>query len=297
MENYTEKDVTIVITTFNSSHAIKDCLNAIDKNISNIIIVDNNSDDKKTSIIKKHRLNVKIIKNNQNICLAKAHNLALKTVKTAYCLLLSPNIILEDNSIANLLESSRNNKDAAIIAPVIYNQDGTIKNSFRDNIFKSKKLKQKPCINPEIDLASEYVSGDTMLLKMKYLKKIGFFDEDILSFYENDDLCLRSNANGYYNIVSANSHVKQLSKEASFTNLDNISLENKYMMWSRLYLEEKHHDKHKAKFQAFIAIYSNVFKLLYYTFTCNANKADSCKSKAYAAYSYFLNVKIDDNLK
>ena len=57
------RKLTFIITTFNSVEVIDACLNKINFNNYEVIVVDNNSNDKTTEIVSKNYPLVNLIKN------------------------------------------------------------------------------------------------------------------------------------------------------------------------------------------------------------------------------------------
>jgi GT2 family glycosyltransferase len=95
-EKIEEKQVTIIIVTFNALNYVKNCLESIFKfvkPIHEIIIVDNASDDptKEYLFSLRDRPNLKIIFNDQNFLWSPANNQGLKIAskKSEFCLLLN----------------------------------------------------------------------------------------------------------------------------------------------------------------------------------------------------------------
>ena len=60
-------DLTIVITTFNSSLVIEKCLKSFSINNYDVFVIDNNSSDNTTEIVEKYFSSVKLVKNNKNL--------------------------------------------------------------------------------------------------------------------------------------------------------------------------------------------------------------------------------------
>ena len=94
----TNKDLTIIITTFKSEDKIENCLNSIDSSIS-VIIVENSSNEKFKQYIENKYSNVNCVLTNQNLGYGKANNIGLKRVSTKYSLVLNPDTVLDNNAV------------------------------------------------------------------------------------------------------------------------------------------------------------------------------------------------------
>jgi len=171
----TNKDITIVITTFKSELRIENCLNSIDSSIKTIV-VENSNDKKFKEYIEKKYTNVECILPNENLGYGKGNNVGLQKVKTKYSLILNPDTILEKDAINNFFSFSEKNQDFAILGP----------DQNENQIFiEKKKLKH---LDP---IEVESIKGFAMFLNMKKFKHIGFFDENFFLYLEEIDLCKR----------------------------------------------------------------------------------------------------------
>lgn len=122
-------DISIAIVTYNNSNVIKKCLDSIFETIKNLkfelIIVDNSSSDDTIEIIENNFKNIKLIQNNKNIGFSAAHNIAIKSRKGKYHLVLNPDIIFTENSIKKLVNFIEENLDVWIVFPKIIYPDET----------------------------------------------------------------------------------------------------------------------------------------------------------------------------
>ena len=207
--------VTISIVTCNSSKVVKKCLDSIFGNIKNIdfelIIVDNNSSDSTVSIIEKDFKNVRLIKNNRNIGFGAAHNIAIKSRRGKYHLVLNPDIIFTENVVEKLLNFMEANPAVGLVSPKIVYPDGEIQYlckrfpclfdltvrrftpRFIQYLFKKRidyfEMRETG-YNKIIDVP--YLSGSIMLFRKSILAKIGGFDENFYMYFEDADITRRA---------------------------------------------------------------------------------------------------------
>ena len=217
------KELSIIIVTFNSESYIYKCLESVFKSKINhtktdIFIIDNNSSDNTTSIVKKiqeKNKNVVLVSNNNNRGFAKAVNQGIKkSIKYKYVLLLNPDTILEENSILNLVSCLEEN-GAGICGGKAVDFHGNIKGSyFRfPNVFVGifdftniRRLTKndrwhkyfyyqdtnfiKHCVSVDV------VTGGFFLIKQSTIKKVGLFDESYFMYLEDVDYCKRAHNAG-----------------------------------------------------------------------------------------------------
>ena len=107
-------DITIIIISYNTKDFLIDCLQSLDKHISNIrydvIRVDNASVDGSPEIIKKRFPQHKLIENYRNYGFAKANNLGFKIAKGKAIFMLNSDTIFFEKGIKRVREKCINKK-------------------------------------------------------------------------------------------------------------------------------------------------------------------------------------------
>ncbi len=234
------KNITILVVTHNSEGVISKLLKSLNNNFP-LFVVDNDSKDNTQKILKNHDcVSKRLIFNKKGLGFGNAANIGLKKIKTNYVLLINPDTKIDLNSISKLYEKAKKYPNAAILAPLHRNDNGKIHLPVRPFFFN----KQKDLLNFENffgDCSVEYVSGAIMLLDRKKIKQIGFFDEKIFLYYEDDDLCIQSRKNGFENILLSNVVVDHFAGGS----IGPPTLENQWekffhMSYSRCYIEKKY---------------------------------------------------------
>jgi len=252
----TNKDLTIVIATFNSERKIQNCLESINQDYRVIIVENSKNIDFKNKIESKFP-NVECFLAGMNLGYSQANNLGLEKVKTKYSLILNPDTKLNKNTLNNFLISSVKNKDFAILAPI----NGQ---SF------SEELKNKELV--EVN----NVKGFAMFLNMEKFSRIGFFDKNFFLYFEEIDLCRRvknHNEKIFLDPSIEIAHDGGESVDQSFSYQIELT-RNWHWMWSTFY----YHKKYDGFLIAFIKIspkfFSAFFKSLFYTITLNKEKKE-----------------------
>ena len=217
------KDITIVITSFQSDQKIKKCLNSIDKEC-NIINVENSDNIEHKKNIEKEFNNVKCILAGKNLGYGKANNIGLREVKTKYALILNPDTELFSTTLKNFLNVAQQNPDFAIIGP-------NIKENKREESFEVEDIH-----------STKSVKGYAMFLNLSQLREVGFFDENFFIYLEEIDLCkrlIKKNKKIYWcpNILiyhkGGQSHDSSINYEMELSR-------NWHWMWSTFYYNKKY---------------------------------------------------------
>lgn len=192
--------VSIIIVNWNGGKVFADCLKSlskIDYSLWELIVVDNGSTDGSEKIKKSQITNHKfqIIKNDCNFGFAKANNQGVKLAKGEYVLLLNNDTRVEPDFLTKMVEKMESNSNLGVIQPKIYlmDQQGYLDNAgsfftkigFLDHWGFMEK--DGPEFNKEREVFS--VKGACMLIRKEMIDKIGLFDEDFFSYFEESDFC------------------------------------------------------------------------------------------------------------
>jgi GT2 family glycosyltransferase len=174
-------DVTFLIVTFKSGESIHRCIDLIPKKYP-VLVIENSADNFFKGDLEKKYNNVKCILAGENLGFGKASNIGLNLVKSKYTFLINPDTLLTSNSIEQLINYSQKINDFTLLSPVM--QDSEDKN------YRICKKKLLP-INTSEYLEVDFIKGFAMFFNMSKFKNIGFFDEKIFLYFEEDDLCRR----------------------------------------------------------------------------------------------------------
>lgn len=193
--------VSIIIVNWNGGDVLRQCLDSLSQ-ISypnwELLIVDNGSTDGSEKIKDfKGAKRLKIIKNRSNLGFSPANNQALKFVRGEYVLLLNNDTVVAKDFLGKLVDRINSDRSIGVIQPKIYLMDspGYLDNagSFLTRIgflyhwgFGERDRK-------EFDMEREIFSakGACMLIRRRVIEKVGLFDKDFFSYFEESDFCWR----------------------------------------------------------------------------------------------------------
>ena len=130
--------VSIILVNFNGEDVLVNCLNSLEKFVpshnSEIIVVDNNSQDNSINIIESKFPNIKLIKLSQNLGFGAGNNAGAKKAKGDFLFLLNTDTIVTSNFLPHLLELMSSNSDVGIVGPKLIFPDGRFQISFSPEI-------------------------------------------------------------------------------------------------------------------------------------------------------------------
>jgi len=242
-------DVTVLIVTFKSRESIHRCVDLVPKKYP-ILVIENSADNFFKSDLEKKYNNVKCILAGENLGFGKASNIGLNLVKSKYTFLINPDTLLTSNTTQQLIHYSQKINDFALLSPIMV--DAEVKNY---HIYK-KKL---PLINKSDYLEVDFIKGFAMFFNMSKFNSIGFFDEKIFLYFEEDDLCRRVrnlNQKIYVIFSSKITHAGGQSHNKEFNEEMDLS-RHWHHMWSYYYYNKKH-------FTFLYAILITFHKIIFY---------------------------------
>jgi GT2 family glycosyltransferase len=204
-------DLSIIIVNYRGWKSLKDCLDALAgfKNTlfqSEVIIVDNDSDDGFFDKFKSNYPGFIFIRNKVNGGYANGCNLGSASAKGDFFLFLNPDTIASEKEVGKLLERAKENAGNYVSSCRQVNENGkenlafglfpgfgTLTGSGRAiyKILNKKRIAAKTKENGNV-ITPDWVSGSVIMIKKEIFRNIGGFDEDFWMYYEDTDLCRRA---------------------------------------------------------------------------------------------------------
>ena len=280
------QNLSVIIVSFKSEHVIHRCISSIDKEIE-IIVVDNSNNAKFKNNIEAQYKNVKCILSSSNIGMGAGNNIGIKNSTKDFALILNPDVILEKDTIDEIINASKVLQSFGIIAPISDNS------KYPNYKFDKNEIQKFNQIDP---FKVKSVDGYSMLLNLKRLKNLdnfNFFDENIFLYLENDDFCKRLRSNNENIYVVPKSKIHHFGGEAVDPKHQyEIELSrNWHWMWSKFYFNKKHYGYIKA----FISILSNLIsakiKFFYFLITLNNHKRKIYQMRLLGLYNSIIGKK------
>ncbi|MBI1937122.1 MAG: glycosyltransferase [Ignavibacteriales bacterium] len=213
-------DLSIIIVNYNVKEFALNLLASINKALKNIsseiILVDNASDDGSVELIGEKYPDVKIIVNKNNVGFGSANNQALEIAKGKYLLLINPDTIVKEDTFAKMIEFFEANPQAGIAGCKVLNPDGSLQLACRRGFpgpwTSFTKVMGLSTLFPKSRLFAKYnltyldenqtyevdaVSGAFLMMRKSVYEKIGGFDRQFFMYGEDLDLCYRTQQAGW----------------------------------------------------------------------------------------------------
>lgn len=228
--------ITPVLVTYNSEAVLPWSLPPL-RDCAEVVIVDNRSRDGTVALARELLPRVRVIAPEGNLGFGRANNLGLAAVTTDYALLHNPDARLEPGALEALAAAAERYPEAAIVAPVLYDAPGRVGDFYRGPFWAPAS---HPAPEPEGDLCAEFVTGAAMLLNLRLMREVGFFDPWFFLYAEDDDLCLRVRRAGHPIIVAAGARMEHHARSSSPPTTATLWRRAYCMTLSKLYLTRKY---------------------------------------------------------
>ena len=197
--------IGLVTITFNSADVINGFLDsALNQTFQNFIvyIIDNNSQDETESIIKSYDDNrIVVVKNQENVGVAKANNQGIKLALKENCsqvLIINNDIEFEEKLIEKML-GVQNQKDCSLVVPKMMYFDTPEYIWYAGSSFIKKKgylpihkgMQQKDVGQFDGVYPVEYAPTCCLLVKKIVFQDVGFMDEKYFLYFDDTDFLYR----------------------------------------------------------------------------------------------------------
>lgn len=215
-------ELSVIIVNYNVKHFLEQCLHSVlkaSKTISaEIFVVDNNSVDGSTQLVKEKFPQVHLIENKDNVGFSKANNQAIRLAKGKYILLLNPDTVVEEDTFTKIIRFMEEHPDAGGLGVKMIDGKGNFLPESKRGLptpwvafckmFGLSKLFPKSknfgkyhlsYLNENETHEVEVLAGAFMLMRKETLEKVGLLDETFFMYGEDIDLSYRITQGGYKN--------------------------------------------------------------------------------------------------
>ncbi len=268
--------ITLCMVSFHSDKIIKKILKTIPLEYK-VIVTDNGLSKDLKSVLESSFKNVEVIIPGSNLGNGGGINFALNKISTKYALYLDVDTVLEEDTIDRLIKIANSESNWGIIAPNLKNF------YYKENCYLEKYVSQ------EISHMN-FIEGCALLLNMKEFNIIGFYDEKIFLYFEENDLFFRCLKNNKNIILCHNINIEHLGNGSVD---DKYSLEielnrNWHYMWSKFYYYKKNYSYLRGLKETLTQFIKASIKLVFYYFT-NKDKFLIYRSRASGLFNSYLN--------
>ncbi|MFT6715724.1 MAG: GT2 family glycosyltransferase [Saprospiraceae bacterium] len=230
--------LSVIIVNYNVQYFLEQCLHSVfdaTKNVeTEVFVVDNNSVDGSTAMVKLKFPQVKLIESKINTGFSKGNNIAIKESCGEYVLLLNPDTLVEEDTFEKVVDFMDKHPVGGGLGVKMVDGKGVfLPESKRSlptplvafykifglsNLFpKSKRFGRYHLghLSNEENHEVEILSGAFMMLRKSVLDKVGLLDEQFFMYGEDVDLSYRIIKEGYKNYYCADTRIIHYKGEST----------------------------------------------------------------------------------
>ncbi|PID94535.1 MAG: glycosyl transferase family 2 [Bacteroidetes bacterium] len=264
--------LSVIIVNYNVIHFLEQCLLSVQKAIApldgEVFVVDNNSVDGSTTMVKEKFPWVHLIANKDNPGFSKANNQAIRMAKGQYILLLNPDTVVEEDTFTKTTHFMDAHPDAGGLGVMMVDGKGKFLPESKRGLPTPEvafyRLSGLSKLFPHSTKFGQYhlsylskqeihkidvLSGAFMMMRKSALDKAGLLDETFFMYGEDIDLSYRitkAGFNNYYYPETRIIHYKGESTKKSSVNYV-YTFYNAMVIFAR-----KHFSTKRAKMFSFI---------------------------------------------
>lgn len=226
--------LSVVILNYNVKYFLELCLKSVQDAValidSEIIVVDNKSEDGSCDMVKKLFPEVKLIENKNNYGFSKGNNIGVAEAKGEYLCILNPDTVVAEDTFIKLLEFAESKQNLGIVGCKLIDGRGSfLPESKRKIPFVKASLKKilgntNDYYTNNIDKNAigkvDILVGAFMFLKKETYNKIEGFDEDYFMYGEDIDISYKALKQGLENYYFGETTVLHYKGESTLRNKD-----------------------------------------------------------------------------
>lgn len=198
-------DLTVSLVTADNKKLILDCLQSVYETTTGlqteVYVVINDSLDDSEEAIRNAFPEVRLIVNREKLGFTHNHNVVMRRSKGKYILVLNDDTVMLDNAIKKMVDYMETSPRVGILGCKILNADRSLQwscgssYSHKFEYFKAGVLNALVPFLPRRHFRStkevSWVAGACFMVRAQAVSNTGPFDENIIIYYDDTDLCYR----------------------------------------------------------------------------------------------------------
>jgi hypothetical protein len=211
-------EISCIIVSWNAKAHLRECLRSLLRELpqdqSEVIVVDNASNDGSTEVVQREFPGVQLIRNPANLGFARANNIGIARSRGRYLCLINSDVRVLDGVIARMHHYLDRHAAVGLLGPRILNPDGTLQASCR----RLPSLWSTCCRALALDVifprlwlvrgevmalwehngirAVDALSGCFWMVRREAIQQTGLLDENFFIYAEDLDWCKRFKDSG-----------------------------------------------------------------------------------------------------
>jgi len=201
--------VFIIVLNWNGYNDTVECLRSLQRlsyPLYEIVVVDNGSSDGSVQRLRQEFSDVMFIENKENLGYTGGNNVGIRYALdngADYIWLLNNDTIVEPDSLDVLIRVGEENPSAGVLGPKVLCYPDThllYSRGERHNLWFNRRtvnIGEEDKSDDVVPRAVDYVVGCSMLVRRKFVERVGLLDETFFAYFEEIDWCLRGRKLGF----------------------------------------------------------------------------------------------------
>ena len=220
--------LSVIILNYKVPFYLMQCLSSVEKALqsisSEIIVVDNHSQDQSCDWVKQYFPKVRLLQQQENGGFSKGNNVGVKIANGKYICLLNPDTVVSETVFEKLLNFAESRNDLGAVGPQLIDGTGDFLPESKRNLPTPKVALQKlmkleknyySSLKQEETGKVAVLVGAFMLMKKDRYEAIGGLDEDYFMYGEDIDLSYKFLKAGYQNYYIGSEKVLHYKGEST----------------------------------------------------------------------------------
>ena len=221
--------VSVHVVTFNSSTVIRKCLESVLAQtllISKVIVIDNASTDETWGVLSSYEDICTLVRNDNNLGFAAAHNQAIRLSTSEWFLTLNPDVVLDPDYLNLVINAAKElPQGGSFTGKLLRSSDPSQIDSVGLEMDRNRRASDLTEVPTMAQVGSPFevfgVSGAAALFSRKMAQDISidgqFFDESFFAYKEDVDVAWRARLLGWraYCVPPAVGHHERGWKEGT----------------------------------------------------------------------------------
>jgi GT2 family glycosyltransferase len=228
--------ISAIVVNHNGEAHIGRCLESLEGSGAEILLVDNASRDDSLLLVRQRFQGIVILPQDRNLGFAAANNLAAKHASGEALLLLNSDAWLEPGAIDLLERRLEDRPEVGLVSPRLLYPDGQLQFSWSPargvlgeamqkarNPFEHHNLAHGLLARSVARLAGRcWYTAACVLVRRDAWRSVAGFDESFFMYFEDVDLCVRLEAQGWLLDQEPRARVRHVGGFASRTEIDDL---------------------------------------------------------------------------
>lgn len=210
--------ISVVVVNWNTRDILEECLGKIADAVSplrsEVLVVDNNSDDGSTGMVRQKYPEVRLLENTENLGFPKAVNQGISASSGEFIALVNSDVMVPPGVLVKLAEFLENNPRAAAVAPQLEGRSGWLQDSggyapgpmsALMQTFSIRQLRHgrvhglfvRSSEREAEALKVDWLGAACMVLKRKAVDEAGLLDDEYFMYAEDMEYGLRLKGLGW----------------------------------------------------------------------------------------------------